>query len=363
MIVDDKEIVRRELKRFKIWGEPSGFIIHKEAGNGQEALDLLKGNPVDLIITDIKMPKIDGIELLRAIEEGKLCPCVVLLSDYSEFSYARQGIILGAFDYMSKPVNENELGCLLKRAKDYLDNEKQEKERVRKLEVLNLDKSEQYPSLPDVGKLIDLMMAKNQNTIKIFDDMFEQNRDIAKVDLDVFAKTLRNLMKDLIEELNRLNHGLVKFIDTAELLNFGLVSSHDFDSMKKLFLEKLNELIDLLEVLKYNVQEKGIVGKVCNYVLEHVENDISLSMVADTLYMNKTYLSETFKQKTGISFTEYVTAVKMERAKSLILKNSLKSYEIAEKLGFKDTEYFSKVFKKSTGLTPTEFRKLHERYS
>ena len=142
LLVDDMDIVRLELKRLSLWGEKSGFVIAGEARNGHEALLTLEKNKFDMVITDIRMPKIDGIELLKNIVEKSMCHCVVLLSDFSEFSYARQGIILGAFDYMSKPICETEVEKMLERAKQFIEQRQQDAEHVRALEQALEKKSE-----------------------------------------------------------------------------------------------------------------------------------------------------------------------------------------------------------------------------
>lgn len=357
MIVDDKDIVRRELKRLKIWGDSSGFVIVQEAGNGQEALDLIAQNPVDLIITDIKMPKIDGIELLRIIVEKKLCSCVVLLSDYSDFSYARQGIILGAFDYMPKPVNETELIVLLNRAREYLDQYNIEKERVKQLEQYINDKNEGHIPALNIDKIIELMKTRDQNVIDCVGYMVDQLGEYYKADFNSFENSLQESLRELVKILKHYYPFLEMYIGNSQLQIYRFNTEQDFVSVKELFMGKVNEILSLLEVLRCCVLENEMIGQVCRCIIEHVEDDISLTIVADQLFMNKTYLSEIFKQKVGISFTEYVTSVKMERAKIILLQSNLKSFEIAEKLGFKDCEYFSKVFKKYTGMTPTDFRK------
>lgn len=357
MLVDDMEIVRREMRRQKVWGEASGFIISSEAGNGQQALELLSDHPVDLIITDIKMPKIDGIELLRVVVEKKLCSCVVLFSDYSEFRYARQGIILGAFDYIPKPVNDQELVHLLQRAREFLDNENMEKERVRKLESVNTDNKPNLQTLDGV-KLAQLILTNHHNTISYVEQMLDQLWDSGKTELVALELAFNASRKEIISEIKQTCPTFGNFIDISEIQTFRIYPDQDYITVKTLYLDEINYLLNLSNVLKCNIQEKGIVGQVCNYVLEHVEEDISLTSVADSLFINKTYISEIFKLKTGISFSEYVTSVKIERAKLYMLKNDLKTYEVAEKLGYKDIEYFSKVFKKRTGLTPTGYRKM-----
>jgi Response regulator containing CheY-like receiver domain and AraC-type DNA-binding domain len=83
---------------------------------------------------------------------------------------------------------------------------------------------------------------------------------------------------------------------------------------------------------------------------------IAVKTIADNLFLNHSYLSTFFKEKTGSSLVEYITMVKMERAKVLFINSNLRNYEIADKLGYKDVEYFSKVFKKYTGETPSAFK-------
>lgn len=99
MLVDDYEIFRMEIKRMNIWKDNPQFQIVAEASNGIEAIAFLEKNQVDVLITDIRMPQIDGIELLKIASERKLCPVVILLSDYTEYNYARQCLVHGAFDY------------------------------------------------------------------------------------------------------------------------------------------------------------------------------------------------------------------------------------------------------------------------
>ena len=355
MIVDDRDIVRTEVKRLKIWGESSGFSISDEAQNGQEALDKLEHNPADLVITDIRMPKVDGIELLRAIVERSLCSCVVLLSDFSEFEYARQGLILGAFDYLPKPVDANELSGLLARAKVLLDNERLEKERIRKLEEAQQD-LELRISMDEVTNLTSLIRAGDEKSLLGIEQMMNRIlTNFNKSEFIRFAGLLKNITLDITAELTKAFPNIKLFIDPMIYESFDHVKSQNLADLYQIFMDTVKKLSHLIKILRLDLQEKGIVKQVCNFILLNVDNDISLSMAADRLYMNKTYISESFKQKTGISFTEYVTLAKMERAK-VLLNEDLKTYEIAEMLGFKDTEYFSKVFKKITGLTPTEFR-------
>lgn len=359
MIVDDMEITRREIKRLPLWGEKTGFLVSDEAKNGYEALAKLEKNPVDLVITDIKMPKIDGIELLRKIVEKNLCSCVVLLSDFTEFSFARQGLILGAFDYMTKPVAENELNQLLQRAGQFIINRRKEEDRIKKLEETVDEKVGVFFPAADIKRLTALICEGDGKALGAAEEIVDiiganVNHDLIKV-----QSVLKNGMLEMVNGVLESCKWLDKFVTTDRFINVDFSQCDRFESIKTAFIAAVQEIITLLNTLQCGMQSGGIVRSVCSYVIENVESELSLKIVAEALFMNKTYISEVFKQKTGMSFVNYLTRVKMERAKQMIQEENLRAYEIAEKLGFKDIEYFSKLFKKHTGCSPTEFRQMN----
>lgn len=148
LVVDDSEILRRTIKRSKMWGEASGFAVTGEAGDGLEALEKMKQNHYDMVITDIKMPRMDGIELLEAISKNRLCPYVVLLSDFTEYGYARKGILFGAFDYIGKPMQDTDLSLLLNRIKEKLDSNKGPEQTVKEIEPQDV----QMPTIKCFGR-------------------------------------------------------------------------------------------------------------------------------------------------------------------------------------------------------------------
>lgn len=260
LLVDDDKLVRYYLKKMNLW-EKYGFIISDEAGDGFEALKKVSSSHFDLAIVDIKMPRVDGIEFLKELKEIGSNLCVVFMSRYSEFSYARQGIILGAFDYILKPVDEKYLIDVLSRVNNYLRNKKNEKEIMKKL----------------------------ADTIGINISDFSQDRDEA--------------IKDF-----HLNHG------------------------------------------------NAIIRNVCKYVLLHSDERMSLETISNVLGFSSCYLSRLFKLMTGEGFNEYVTKVKMERAKSLLQTGKYKNYEISDILHYGNADYFCSLFKKYTGVTPVKYR-------
>lgn len=125
LLAEDDADMRFIYSRMSVWKE-CGFVITKEVSNGKDALAVLKAEAFDLVLTDIRMPFIDGIELLEKINQLDINVAVVFISSYDEFEYARKGLVLGAFDYLLKPVNEQKLGDMLRRVSDKLAEKKAE---------------------------------------------------------------------------------------------------------------------------------------------------------------------------------------------------------------------------------------------
>ncbi len=116
LLVEDDKSLRYLYSRMKVFSECDCSIM-AQAGNGREALQMLEKEKFDIIITDIRMPILDGLSLLKEIKARGIESFVILVSSYDEFEYARQGLILGAIDYIVKPVKEDELRDALNRAK------------------------------------------------------------------------------------------------------------------------------------------------------------------------------------------------------------------------------------------------------
>lgn len=352
MIVDDMEVLRRDVKRLKLWGENSGFIITEEAKDGLEALKKLESGPVDLVITDIRMPSMDGIELLRNISEKKLCPFVVLLSDYTEYNYARQGFVYGAFDYIGKPVDEKELSNLLERISQHLDEKLQEEQKLNELQ--GIVEEAFYPA-DDVKQIIKMICHGEAKAAVLADDMVDTVGAAFNYDKRKALLILKNAMNKIINETLKNHQWITSYIDINLFKNIDFANCKDWEEIKADVVGVEEKLISVI-VRFIGSNNSGIVKQACEYVLEHVDDKLSVKMLSERLYISKSYLSDIFKQKFGSSLLEYITMVKMERAKMLLQDENLKNYEIAYKLGFQDNEYFNKVFKKYTGMSLTEFR-------
>ena len=116
-------------------------------------------------------------------------------------------------------------------------------------------------------------------------------------------------------------------------------------------------------VLKYQMIDDKLVYRIGKYVVVHVDEKLSLDTVASEVYLNPSYVSHIFKKITGMSFINFITEVKIDRAKVLLRDNNMRIYDVANILGFNSPEYFTKKFKMRTGLSPVEYKKtLEEKY-
>ena len=134
-LVEDESIIRRGIRDNIAW-ESHGFEFVGEAGDGEYAYPLLLNTKPDILITDIKMPFMDGLELSRLVKKSLPKTRIIILSGYNEFEYAKEAVHLEIEEYMLKPINSQELSECLKRLKKTLDNEREEKLNVKKAGAL-----------------------------------------------------------------------------------------------------------------------------------------------------------------------------------------------------------------------------------
>lgn len=138
LLVDDEEEVRNAIEQRINW-EELGFEVIGKAQNGVKAMEIAEKLQPDVVITDIKMPYMNGLELARNLKEENPGVRILILTGFDEFEYAKEAVHLEIEEYILKPVNANELSECLKRLKNVLDKEREEKLNVRKLEQYYTD--------------------------------------------------------------------------------------------------------------------------------------------------------------------------------------------------------------------------------
>jgi two-component system response regulator YesN len=389
LVVEDESIVRIGLRYMINW-ENLGVCWKAEASNGDEALRIMESSDIHIVMMDIRMPGMDGIELAKIIKCQHQEVQVIFLSSYDNFTYAKEALRIGAVDYLHKPtMDEEEITETLRKAIALLEGTVTKRKDLKKE-----DKNDYFLSLldkytfPDHPCLLELEAEAVDFKTGFWLTVFRK-RDDAVHDNNDDSDHLRFLStKYLIEEfVSRDWGGLVfqrgyreiiwiapsiaksgganepeqnKYLEglrqkVFELLNMPMICS---PSSIYTQLEQLPEAyMEVLLKLPMNEQSDSlIVRKSKEFVDKYLLEEISLTKVAASIHVSPGYLSRVFLKEIGEHFSEYVIRNKIQYAQKLLRSTNKKVYEIADEIGYTNPHYFSKLFKERLGVTPLEYR-------
>ncbi len=195
------------------------------------------------------------------------------------------------------------------------------------------------------GKLHEVREAAN----KYFDWMLD---NYSEFEMDIKLKTLEFVF--FAERKAYLNGGMTYQFSNRKGYLETVIGIKSYDELKKWFLEKLSEAC-VNVITKKSEHSHNCIEKAKQYILENYQRDISLEEVSRKVDISLYYFSKLFKDVVGENFIEYLTRVRIEAAKKL-LRSELSIKEVAIEVGYKDSNYFSRLFKRCTGVTPTEFK-------
>ena len=366
-IVEDEEILREGMKKNINW-EEAGYEFSETAKDGEEALTLIRKCMPDIIITDIKMPFMNGLEMSKIIKEENPSIKIIVLTGYDEFDFAREAISIGADEYLLKPFSAKKLLNSLNQISEKIIKEKEEK--VLTYEKYILEK-ELLKTFENKGENIQEFY-KNDN--EIIEDFFKFGK-LTEIDSFVnnYVKNLKEssinsyiytyyIFMNLFMSTSKFlkNIGEVKLEDVfpeIKDIEFFCIETHNDNRLKEAIRDIFFKVINFREnhkTDKYGV----IIEEAKSFIRKNLSNpDLSLNLVAYNIHVSPNHFSSIFKSSTGESFTDFLIKIRIEKAKELLNSTTLKTYEISEKIGYPDSHYFSYIFKKNTGLTPSEFKK------
>ena len=541
-LAEDEVVVRETIKRMIPW-EELGFELVGEAADGEMALPLLIRQQPDLLITDIKMPFMDGLTLARLAKKEIPGLKVVILSGYDDFNYAKQAIGIGVEDYLLKPITKNALIERLSEIRSRYEHEKTQKEYYEKFqremqayeknssrdffealvggsmdmmevykraEKLGLDivaeaynvliftmncdedfsgQRDEYSSWEAeslellenffaghssamlfrsnifsygvllkgqretieentracvdeirkilsrqdgrrewflaVGQSVDRLsqIQKSYHTasrafsqrylydenILYYDEMetmehpggqaeTEDNAYLQKVDVNALNPAIlqkflsnglqeetENFVKDYFYAIGQepmeslvfrnyvilnVRFSVISFIkglgcdtnemesaDTEEVL---AESGKNMESAIAYAKKMISQAIEIRDQNSGN-KNRSILKTVVDFIDSHyMDEEISLNTVANVANVSSNHFSTLFSQNMGQTFIEYLTSLRMNKAKELLRCTGMRSSEIAGEIGYKDAHYFSYLFKKTQGMTPSDYRKARE---
>lgn len=359
-LVEDENIIRQGIKNNIEW-EANGFELVGEAGDGEYAYPMILKSQPDILLTDIKMPFMDGLELSRLVKKALPKTKIIVFSGYNEFDYAKEAIKIGISDYLLKPVTSVSLIEALKKVSDKIQEE-QENSRLLKRYFIDYEKYMDFPDKTDYSG-VDRKLIRNflktgnaEECGRFIDEYFEAVgkgnymslllRQYMTMDIfycvQEFIRSLNISEEETFSELMELKR-VTKAIENAE---------RTMDYLKELFTFALT-LRDKTSGNRYAL----LVQEAKDYIAENYGNsEFSLNMIAGYIGMSPSYFSSIFKQGTGQSFIEYLTKARIDRACELLKCTTLRTSEIGEQVGYNDPHYFSTAFKKIMGQSPKEFK-------
>lgn len=386
LVADDESIIRSGIERTIRHHFPEYRVLL--AANPEQAARLLRREPVDLVLVDILMPGMTGLELMKISRKRHAHVQWVVISAYSEFAYAQEAVRLGARDYLLKPIGKDTLIRMIGTLGEEIAREN---ERIRESELLKrnlrllreavlvrwasgLDPggvdlaayTRDYPRFHLV--MVRLERDADTNTKLehfIVENVFAELIDtagrgfVASIDaaclLGLFAPADKDGLPWLVEQLR--GH-LKRYLKTPfQVLHSGLIAD---PAAVPAEVRRMRQTAAVREYDHYTSGGERAIDVALQYIQAHYHTELSLEKVASVVYLNPVYFSQLFKQKVGQGFKEYVTRLRMRRAMELLRDSELKIGDIAERVGYPDVRHFSQIFRKRTGSTPSDFRQRHQ---
>ncbi len=480
LLVEDEMFVRESVKMIVNW-EELGFTIQGEANNGEEALQLLQDKHFDLVITDIKMPVMDGVELLKQARELDLKCKFIMLSCLNEFEYVRQALEFGASNYILKlSMSISSLVEALSKIKSELEVQSQYSDQKinvfyqqiwSKITELGPDEQEAVPfvmhelqhfnltivsvirgaecweamdhikKLPFIDfsyaeaahlyhgeglttvfiwhkpgvPLMDVSAAANHEYAGVYATnlhysqlpmqwsrliqqmgfaWYEGTKGIFSTDemeykdsalyfawrkkrelMSSFEKLEEEPCYEIIEEIWKEMHNshlsMVRVKRIAADIDYtvysmvqkgsnnqsALFETSSHEQLKREIMDKLHMYLHEYKQTQPTIMtDHPEVNKVITYINDHFHRDISVKSMAAMISMDENYFSSLFKAKTKESLITYVHHLRINKAMFYLTQTDLTIQQISEKVGFKNINYFNRIFKRITGATPSQYR-------
>lgn len=365
LIVDDEWMIREGLEKTVPWNEWD-IEVAGTAKNGCEALEKLQELTVDILLTDIRMPKMTGLELIEVCKQQYPSMKIVLLSGHDEFSYAQKALRLGVSDYLLKPTDFHELKRVMLTASQELKMAKDASDNGLPLLLESLIAS------PSTDKFEQLkLQPKFQGAYGVLVIQSKENYS-PTIEFETFApiKTKESAIVFFFYQLQNEEHWKQLIADQIGSLQKngfkGIMKASSFseepEQLYNLFLQATAASLPLfqnqeLQVYRYNEEKQDpSILHIIQFVSDNLEKPLNQTELAKELHMSNSNFSKTFKQYTGMNFVDFITEKRIAKAKELLIYSNLKTAEIAEQTGYPEVRYFNQVFKKRIGCSPREFR-------
>ncbi|BBH20677.1 hypothetical protein Back11_20220 [Paenibacillus baekrokdamisoli] len=345
VIVDDEHWNRDIVRMFGAW-EQFGMEIVGEADDGLDAVQVIEQMSPQIVITDMRMPGVDGIALLQILNERFPEIKIIVVSGYDDFNYTKHAIRYKAEDYLLKPVDPKELNAALQKCKDELAQVDDE----RRLVPMDLELSQKLSSLKQL-----LRYTFNDLNEEGLAGVFEQlNRELGR-NQAAKPKLLERVIQEMLLFMKELaiDHSIEIVSEAVPIAQAAIVTSADAVAfLSQSYLQAMEQLIQQRKNKnRLNLEE------VRKYMERNFAEPISLEQLAKAFFVSKEYLSKMFKQEYGRNVTDYILHIRMDKARDWLTEDHFSIKMVAEMVGYEDVSYFYRVFRKHFGIAPGEMRR------
>lgn len=350
VVSDDEFNIRQGLTRYIDWAQ-LGFQVVAQFEDGKEVIEYVEKNSVDVVLTDVMMFQVSGLEVAEWIARHRPAVKVIILSGYKEFDYVRQALIANVYDYILKPVDFAEMEKVFLRLKQDLECNYHEFQQDIQADLLYKENKQLLEHQDEVAKAVcsgDIVSLEEAYENWLSTVRQKENVQI----LSHITQLLRTVYAKLQTEEIYLAEGLRE--SSVEKIMANWNQNDLFPQLRAFLIEMGNDV-----VLKKKLSSESLVGRTKKFIELHLTEDFSVDDIADSMYISKSHLSREFKRQTDESIMNYAMRKRMEKAIELIRRGIGSPEVLAKQVGYSDAKYFKKVFKNHTGCTVKEFQRLH----
>lgn len=387
LIADDEPKIRRRLSQMIDWSA-FGVEVVAFADNGRQALEKALEAHVDLCMVDVRMPGMNGLEMIQQLKQVKPGIICIIVSGHDEFEYAQRAVSLNVFDYLLKPIKSDVLERTVARAVQELEARRRFEElRAQSMELLHRrlwvlredflrEILSGMLSAEEIHQRMDLLEMHGRRYLLAMIalepflpcDMRQEDTDFR-----LHSQILRS------EILKALPEGGICVSDSYENI-VALAPSVEMacSDLEARLLGRLQEaiqvkpramrcvaLVDLAQMYGLYVDwrtaqtedGRSRIQETVRYLEEHFADPaLNMTTLTNEFHISSSYLTRLFRRETGLTFLEYLIRLRIRQAIRFLDRTDMKIYEIAERVGYTSQHYFCTAFKQVLGVSPTEYR-------
>lgn len=381
LIVEDEILARLGLRQLVDWRKLELELL-PDATDGEEALEMIRNSCPDIILLDLNIPKVSGLEILEFLKKEEMPTKVIVVSCQEEFDVVKKAMKLGAYDYLRKlNLSSDELENILEKClvetEERITVHMQGIREIRYEEIVR-DSRDILAGACNYQTLI-CILAKDTEELSRVTEMIHKWAEtelreglqiqkgnqygifgLIRQESYISINVLRRNFMDILGIYSMVAQSLNGALEEIELDGDNchyqkIMMMESLREIEKWFL-KFNDIFMEKFWIAYKCSRSEILQKVVKYIEVHIMEPIHLSDAAAETGVSSAYLSTMFKKEMDYNFIEYVNLRKIELARQM-LQDGKMVYEVSELLGFENSTYFSRVFKRYTDVSPDTYRK------